>query len=158
MRVRSEVSRSNKKWFFGFPLILLGISFISFFAIQDNAVYFYTPLELKEKAKELFSQEVRAGGMVKKGSVLWKPENLSVNFILSDMKGTEIQVAYQGAPPDMFKEGSGVVVEGFVGKEGLTFKARNLFVKHSEEYKIPEDVHEINPQLVQKSIIKNETL
>ena len=41
----------------------------------------------------------------------------------------------------MFREGIGVVVEGTMVKsnEGDVFKSERLMVKHSNEYKAPED-------------------
>ena len=134
---------------------MLVIAF-SFCAMQNYSVYFYTPKELFEKADELGESQIRVGGMVKTSSVHWDPETLSLQFVLSDLKGIEIPVSYSGAPPDMFKEGSGVVVEGSLVQGSLSLRARNLFVKHSEEYRIPEEVHKINPALIEKSIIKNE--
>lgn len=155
MEWKSEKNRS-KKWIFGGGFILLLVMAFSFYAMQTYSVYFYTPKEILEKAEALGESQVRVGGMVKSSSVYWDPETLSLQFVLSDLKGVEIPVSYSGAPPDMFKEGSGVVVEGSLLKGTLSLRARNLFVKHSEEYRIPEEVHKINPALIEKSIIKNE--
>ncbi|HSR41362.1 MAG TPA: cytochrome c maturation protein CcmE, partial [Longimicrobiales bacterium] len=43
-----------------------------------------------------------------------------------------------GAPPAMFQEGMGVVVEGSYGADGV-FQSDNVMVKHSNEYAPPED-------------------
>ena len=158
MSLYGKKSQGSLKWFFVLPLMAFGILFLCLYTLNDYSVYFYTPKELVLKAKELSKKEIRVGGMVKTSSVHWDQKDLNLNFILSDLKGAEILVFYKGAPPDMFKEGSGVVVEGYIREDGKELTARNLFVKHSEEYKIPEDIHQINPQLVEKSIIKDELL
>ena len=147
---------SKKKWLIGGSLIFITLTFLSFYSLQNYSVYFYTPKEAKTKASELAKSEIRVGGMVKPGSVRWEPKKLLVNFTLSDLKETEFKVSYRGAPPDMFKEGSGVVVEGHINNQGSHFTARNLLVKHSEEYKIPGEADVSHKDLIQKSIIKNE--
>lgn len=139
-------------------LILLAVCLICFYALEDYSVYFYTPKEAVTKSADIHHKEIRVGGMIKTGSVKWLPNELYLRFVLSDLKGVEIKVDYQGAPPDMFKEGSGVVVEGYISKNGGKLSAKGLFVKHSEEYRVPEDIHHLDPSLVQKSIIKNELL
>lgn len=158
MNPYKKKSSKSLKWLIGSGLILLTIFVLSFYIMQDYSVYFYTPGELVAKASGLQEKEIRVGGMVKPGSVVWSPKKLDVSFVLSDLKGVELAAYYKGTPPDMFKEGSGVVVEGFVSQDGKKLTARNLFVKHSEEYRVPEDSHKVDPKLIQKSIIKNEKL
>ena len=58
-----------------------------------------------------------------------------------------------GAPPQMFRDGMGVIVEGRVGSAGV-FEASNLMVKHSNEYRAPkpgEEAHEKYKELIQQS-------
>ena len=47
-------------------------------------------------------------------------------------------VRHRGAPPDLFAEARGAVVEGSWSGEGY-FKAATILAKHSEEYKAPHD-------------------
>ena len=54
-----------------------------------------------------------------------------------DGKNT-VFVHSSGAPPQMFREGIGVVVEGTMSKAGV-FESRRLMVKHSNEYRAPEE-------------------
>jgi cytochrome c-type biogenesis protein CcmE len=128
----------------------------SFLAINENSVYFFTPKEAMDKAGTLQNQTIKVGGMVLPGSEVWKPETLDLQFTLTDLKGAEIRVQHKGTPPDMFKEGSGVVVEGRINGPGNEIISRNLMVKHSEEYKKPHDGESINKKLIQESMFKNE--
>jgi cytochrome c-type biogenesis protein CcmE len=41
-------------------------------------------------------------------------------------------------PPDLFREGTGAVVEGRIGKDGV-FQASIIMAKHAEEYSPHED-------------------
>ena len=40
--------------------------------------------------------------------------------------------------PDLFREGQGVVVEGFVNREYNIFLAKKVLAKHDENYMPPE--------------------
>jgi len=75
--------------------------------------------------------------VVKAGSLDWNENSNELNFELSD--GTSIiKVHASGAPPEMFREGIGVLVEGTM-VQGGTFESDRLMVKHSNEYKAPEE-------------------
>jgi cytochrome c-type biogenesis protein CcmE len=55
----------------------------------------------------------------------------------------------------MFKENSGVVVEGRIDAAGKKMVSQRLMVKHSEEYKKPDAHHSVDKELLEKSIFKN---
>jgi cytochrome c-type biogenesis protein CcmE len=59
-------------------------------------------------------------------------KNLTYRFELTD--GTSsYPVFFRGVPPDLFREGTGAVVEGRIGKDGV-FQASAIMAKHAEEY------------------------
>ena len=57
----------------------------------------------------------------------------------------------------MFKEGQGVVVEGWWKGSDQPFKAKNLMVKHSEEYRAPDDGSSIDKNSIRESLFKGKT-
>lgn len=126
------------------------------FELQKNTVYFMTPAEAVAKAPQLERQgrPIRIGGMVKVGSLHHTGTNLTSTFTLWDLHDAQIQVTYVGLLPDMFKEGSGVVVEGSLHDQGQTLAASKLMVKHSEEYTQPDHADSINSQLLEASLFK----
>ncbi len=142
------------KWIFGSAIILVAGLAVGNLKFGDTVVYFYTPDEAYAKAGELSSKLIKVGGMVKTGTVDWQPDNLALAFTMTNMKGIDIDVKHKGVPPDMFKEGSGVVVEGHIDPEGKNMLAQSLMVKHSEEYKKPDAMHSVNKELLEKSIFK----
>ena len=149
--------RSNARWIIGGAVIAGSIVAVSFLNLGDNLIYFYTPSEAQAKAASLVDQTVKIGGMVLPGSVKWQPEQLSLDFIITDLKGHDISVHHNGTPPDMFKEGQGVVVEGRLSNEGKSVASRNLMVKHSEEYKKPGADHSsMDKELLEKSLFKGQ--
>ena len=130
---------------------VLGMSLLN---LGDYTVYFYTPDEALAKASTLQDQDIKVGGMVMPGSVQWEAQSLSLKFDVSDLKGAVVHVQHKGTPPDMFKEHQGVIAEGRISPDGKTFVARTLMVKHSEEYKAPDDRHSVDKKLLEQSIFK----
>ncbi len=131
-------------------IVLGGFGYLVYGGIDDNLVYFLTPTELMAKGESAADKPVRLGGMVVPGSVRWDADKIDLRFTLADNEGT-IEVHSQKAPPQMFREGQGVVVEGRLGKDGV-FQSTNLMVKHSNEYKHPEGGEK--PEEAYKTLIK----
>ena len=127
----------KKKWIIaGAAAIVAVFGWLLFGGLQKNVVFFLTPQELMAKGAESVGKPVRLGGLVKPGSVQWNAETLDLRFTVTD--GTkEVLVHSTGAPPQMFRDGMGVIVEGRVGSAGV-FEATGLMVKHSEEYRAPK--------------------
>jgi cytochrome c-type biogenesis protein CcmE len=117
-------------------LILSSVVLTVFLVLQslkENVVYFKSPSEIKSLI-ELDKKKIRVGGMVKEKSIFINSNE--VNFIITDFKN-EINVIYSGVVPNLFAEGKGVVVEGFL-KDKNYFKATKILAKHDENYMPPE--------------------
>jgi cytochrome c-type biogenesis protein CcmE len=108
---------------------------ISYGNIGENLVYYWDPTQLVQAGDKAEGATVRLGGVVKAGTVQWNADNNSLRFEVTDAKNT-VFVEATGAPPQMFREGIGVVVEGTVNAAGV-FQSDRLMVKHSNEYKAP---------------------
>ena len=121
-------------------IFLIGCS-ILFYNLRNNLVFFFSPSEILEK-KISSLENIRLGGMVKKGSVKKKETEigekkvLETIFTITDFE-KEIAVYYIGILPDLFSEGQGVVVEGNLINENK-FNARIVLAKHDENYMPPE--------------------
>ena len=103
----------------------------------DAMTYYLSPTQLLEKGEEGIDSRVRLGGMVKPGLADDWQERLPLEFEVTDFKNT-IRVSSTAAPPEMFKEGIGVVLEGSLGEDEL-FRADRVLVKHSNEYRVPDE-------------------
>tara|TARA_B000000565_G_scaffold89849_1_gene65739 strand:+ start:196 stop:636 length:441 start_codon:yes stop_codon:yes gene_type:complete len=121
-------------------IFLIGCS-ILFYNLRNNLVFFFSPSEILEK-KISSSENIRLGGMVKKGSIKKKETEIGEKkvqetiFTITDFE-KEIAVYYIGILPDLFSEGQGVVVEGNLINENK-FNARIVLAKHDENYMPPE--------------------
>ncbi|MEJ2217075.1 MAG: cytochrome c maturation protein CcmE [Gemmatimonadota bacterium] len=134
----------------GIVIILSGFGYLVYGGIGKNLVYFLTPTELLAKGPSAIDAPVRLGGMVKPGTVKWDPNALDLRFELTDGQN-QILVHSTGAPPTMFRDTMGVVVEGKLTKSGI-FESTNLMVKHSNQYRPPAPGHK--PEEMYKTLIR----
>ena len=106
-------------------------SFLIIRALDSNLDFFFTPSEIyKEEIPN--NKRIKVGGMVLEGSVLRGKTNIS--FVITDYQGS-INVEFDGIVPDLFKEGSGVVVLGYLRDKTLV--AEDVLAKHDENYMPP---------------------
>ena len=134
-------------------IVLGAFGYLLYGGIDQNVVFFLTPQELLAKGTAAYDVPVRLGGLVQPGSVKWDAQTLDLRFVVVDSGGETqaITVHSKGAPPQMFRDGMGVVVEGRYQPNGV-FQSTNLMVKHSNEYRKPE--HGERPQEMYKSLEK----
>jgi cytochrome c-type biogenesis protein CcmE len=106
-----------------------------FYALSENLNLFYSPTQI-DAGEAPQNQRMRAGGMVREGSVVRAGDSLKITFIVTDYVH-DVSVIYEGILPDMFEEGQGVVVTGKLDSEGV-MQAEEVLAKHDEEYMPPE--------------------
>ena len=146
---------NSGKWIAAGVVVCAAVIGMSFLQLGESVVYFYTPDEAIAKAADISQNTIKVGGLVKPESVSWEARDLALDFTLTDNAGHEIFVKHTGTPPDMFKEGQGVVVEGRLSEDGSTIVSRTLLVKHSEEYTKPENADSIDTKLLEQSMFNN---
>ena len=106
-------------------------SYLIIKALDSNLDFFYTPSELTDQEIPN-NKRIKVGGMVLEGSVL--REKTKIEFVITDYQGS-IEVVFDGVVPDLFKEGSGVVVLGYLNEK--TLYAEEVLAKHDENYMPP---------------------
>ncbi|MBL1241518.1 MAG: cytochrome c maturation protein CcmE [OCS116 cluster bacterium] len=123
-----------------FTFIIVGLALLGLatglilVAMEDGISFFKTPTEiLTEKTDS--QKRLRIGGLVMDDTV--KHEGLLLKFIITDNQ-SELNVEYEGVVPDLFKEGQGVVLEGYLSQDKI-FLADSLLAKHDENY-MPKEV------------------
>ena len=115
-------------------VVLVAVAYLAFGSIGSALVYYLTPTELLARGEAGIGQTVRLGGQVAVGSVSGPATDLT--FVLTD-GDAEITVHSTVAPTRSFREGTGAVVEGSLGQDGV-FEATQVIVKHDENYQAPE--------------------
>ena len=126
-------ARKNRLWKLIAILLLSsgGISLI-LYSLNSKLDLFYTPSEMLE-ADIKNGYRIKLGGMVKNGSI--NRDGTIIRFQVTDFVKV-VPVTFDGIPPDLFKENSGVVILGYFNN-GM-FEAEEIFAKHDENYMPPE--------------------
>ena len=139
MSQATTANAGSRRVFLGLSLLVAAAALISISlgSMGENLVYYWNVGELHERRDAAYGATIRLGGVVKEGTVDWRPEESHLSFVLTD-GSQDVPVECSGAPPQMFREGIGVLVEGTLTRGG-TFTSDRLMVKHSNEYKAPED-------------------
>jgi len=112
-------------------------------ALSQNMNLFYSPSEIKSQNID-FNSLIRAGGMVKEGTIKKDTETLKVSFVVTDYQN-DLVINYEGILPDLFDENAGVVVRGNLNIDG-TFNAIEVLAKHDENYMPPEVANLVNKE------------
>lgn len=116
------------------------LGFIAFGNLGKNLVYYWSPGEMISKGNQAYHATIRLGGVVQAGSLKWDAQQSRLNFRVADNPApgaASVPVISTEVPPQMFREGIGVVVEGTFDKTGV-FTSNRLMVNHSNEYRPPK--------------------
>tara|TARA_B100000686_G_scaffold272641_1_gene289886 strand:+ start:105 stop:530 length:426 start_codon:yes stop_codon:yes gene_type:complete len=109
--------------------------FLVLSALSKNLNLFYSPTDLLNNDLSPDTL-IRAGGMVREGSIKRSNNSLNIQFVVTDFKN-DLTINYSGILPDLFSEKAGVVVQGYLEREGY-FRAIEVLAKHDENYMPPE--------------------
>lgn len=131
-------------------VVVLGLAgFFIYQALSSSLVYFITPSEYAANPADFEARRIRLGGIVEPGTVDFDTQSLQLNFMVTDT-WQSYPVSHVGAPPELFKEGTGVVVEG--NFDGTTFYGDNVLVKHSEVYEPPPPGQKVDIDELKESL------
>ncbi len=129
-----------RRWFAVLAIAVAAAALIAITAggIGQNLVYYWGPTELRAAGDKAIGATIRLGGLVKKGTLVRQADGSTLEFDVIDRPGGSVHVVTHSVPPQMFREGIGVVVEGTMTPAGH-FESRRLMVSHSNEYRVPGD-------------------
>ena len=141
----------SKKWFAIGAIAVAAIAFgiITVGGIGENLVYYWDPSQLVNAGDKAYGATIRLGGQVKAGSIVYTNQSSELVFDVTDSIQT-VRVRSKGVPPQMFREGIGVVVEGTMTKDGY-FDCSRLMVSHGNEYEVPEEGMPVEMEELMKS-------
>ena len=162
--VATEAMKLRTRLFMIGALVVAAAAFavIAASGISKNLVYYWTPSDVHKAGDEAYGATIRLGGMVVPGSVHTQ-QGSNLEFDVKD--STQIvHVKSSGAPPQMFRENIGVVVEGTMVRGGQApspvayFKSDRLMVSHSNEYRAPKKGHPIDRKELERLMKSTEGL
>lgn len=102
--------------------------FLIYKMLDEATVYFYTADEAVQQRDALGDDRFRLQGSVVPGTL---ERGTTLGFLVVS-GGVEVQVEHSGPEPDLFGEGTPVVLEG--RWEGEVFRSDEILVKHDEVY------------------------
>ncbi|WP_034988540.1 cytochrome c maturation protein CcmE [Bartonella senegalensis] len=121
-------------------LIIAIATSLIMYALRNTVSFFRMPSEVT-KEDILMGHPLRLGGFVEKGTVEYFGERGIVFFVTDNVKHEK--VIFSGALPDLFREGQGVIVEGYFDKQGF-FIGTRILAKHDETYMSQETADRLN--------------
>ncbi len=139
------LARGAWKYALGLAVIVGAVGWMLSSSLSENLQFFLTPSEYLQNEAKYSGKRVMLGGVVEPGSVKFDKEVLKLSFVVSD--GTaKFKVLHSGTPPELFKAGTGVTIEGKLEGSGpsAVFQGERLLVKHSEEYRAPKPGEKVN--------------
>jgi cytochrome c-type biogenesis protein CcmE len=112
-------------------VVLVALGFIVFEGLSNATLYFYNADEAVQRQADLGTKRFRIQGTVQPGSREPTPDGVTF-FIVFDR--VPVEVHHVGDPPELFKEGIPVVLEGRWSDDGRYFASDRIMVKHSSDY------------------------
>jgi cytochrome c-type biogenesis protein CcmE len=111
-------------------LLAVAMGLILFQGLGNATVYFKTADEAVHDRATMGTRRFRVEGVVVESSVQSTADGARFRI---ENNGVVVPVAHHGDPPELFKPGIPVVLEGHW--QGATFQSDLIMVKHSEQYK-----------------------
>ena len=141
----------RSRWFALGALAVAGVAFAILTAggIGQNLVYYWGPADVQAAGDRAVGATIRLGGQVAPDSVRYGEGASALEFDVSDGKAL-VHVKSRGVPPQMFREGIGVVVEGTMTRAGH-FESQRLMVSHNNEYRAPGDPYKTDVKELMRS-------
>jgi cytochrome c-type biogenesis protein CcmE len=140
--------RSQRLWLIGAAAVLIGGAVaLGAFGLKDAVAFFQSPSDIAAKGSASLNRNVKVGGLVEVGSEKHEQGGKVFVFRITDGKNA-IPVVFDGIPPDMVKEGKGVVAEGKIDETG-TLIASRVLAKHDENY-MPKEAYDALKRAAEK--------
>jgi cytochrome c-type biogenesis protein CcmE len=133
--VRSRARRRHRRWLplAVFAVAVVGLGVVAYKGLSDAALYFRTADEAVAQRDSLGTKRFRLEGTVTGDPV---EDGGFLRFAVV-FNGVSVDVEHQGSPPDMFRPGQPVVIEGHW--DGAVFAGDRILVKHDETYESKDD-------------------
>ena len=134
------IDSRRRLWLAG-VVVLAALGFLVFQGLGNATLYFRTADEAVAQRSELGERRFRIEGDVVDGSV--RQEGNDVSFTLTS-KSVEVPIRHKGDPPELFRPGIPVVLEGRF--QGDHFSSDRIMVRHSETY-VAENPERVTPSV-----------
>lgn len=124
-----EARDSRRRLWLAGAVVVAALGFLVFQGLGNATLYFRTADEAVAQRSQLGDRRFRIEGDVVDGSVHQVGNDVSFTLV---SKNVEVPVQHKGDPPELFRPGIPVVLEG--NFQGNVFSSDRILVKHSETY------------------------
>ena len=130
---RSVRTLRRRRWpaFAVIGAVVVALGFVATRALSDATLFFYNADEAVAKRDELGAERFRLQGTVIDGSVEETEDGVAFTVVHN---GVQVAVTHRGDPPELFRAGMPVVLEGRWSADGEVFASDRMLVKHDEQY------------------------
>ncbi len=119
-------------------VVVFGLVGLVYKGLSDATLYFRNADEAVAQRDELGDRRFRLQGTVA-GEPVVDGDRVSFDVVYN---GVTVAVAHTGTPPELFRPGIPVVLEGHWRDDADVFESDRMIVKHDETYESREDYDE----------------
>jgi cytochrome c-type biogenesis protein CcmE len=112
-------------------LVLVALGVVVYKGLSSASLYFYNADEAVAHKHDLGAKTFRLQGTVLGDTI--HPSADGVDFAVA-YNGARVEAHHHGDPPELFKPGIPVVLEGHWASSGTYFDSDRILVKHSATY------------------------
>jgi len=112
-------------------LVIGGVGYVAAQALTTATTFFYNADEAVAQQAKLGTNRFRMQGTVEPGTI--ERQDSAVAFKVT-FNGAEVAVVHQGDPPELFKDGEPVVLEGHWDADATHFDSDRMLIKHDANY------------------------
>ena len=134
---RPRRRRSRRRWLplAVFAVVVLGVGALAYKGLSDASLYFRNADEAVAQRDSLGTKRFRLQGTVT-GEPVEADGVLRFTVVFNEVG---VDVEHEGSPPDLFRPGIPVVIEGHWVEDADVFAGDRILVKHDESYESQED-------------------
>ena len=129
-RVRPPTGSTRRYWIAG-VVVAAALGFLIVRGLGNATLYFRTADEAVAQRQSLDTKRFRIEGTVVAAAVRGAADDVTFDIASN---GTTVHVDHHGEPPELFKAGVPVVLEGRFQAGTDLFRSDRILVKHSENY------------------------
>lgn len=114
-------------------VLALALGGLMYSTLREGTEYYKHVDEVMTNPGVWQGKKLQLHGFIVDKSILRRPDTLEYRFQIQN-KGSVVQASYTGLVPDTFKDGSEVVLKGYLGPHGFDVEPNGVMAKCPSKY------------------------